>query len=117
MKESTLCHIFYLIIIYRQIIFRNNLILRGPGKFSQIRIFDRKFIRHIVQDKLFTQFRPDFLKICYGAKARNFFPTLGGQIIYFNYKNCQTNVGQKEDFMHSNFQMDISLLWIDATFT
>jgi hypothetical protein len=44
-------HIFCLIIIYRQIIFRNNLILRGPGKISQVRIFDRKFIRHIVQDK------------------------------------------------------------------
>jgi hypothetical protein len=29
----------------------------------------------------------------------------------------QQNVGQKEDFMHSNFQMDISLLWIDAAFT
>ena len=43
---------FYLIIIYRQIIFRNNLILRGPGKISQVRTFDRKFIRHIVQDRL-----------------------------------------------------------------
>jgi hypothetical protein len=30
---------------------------------------------------------------------------------------CKQNVGQKEDFMHSNFQMDISLPWIDATFT
>ena len=30
---------------------------------------------------------------------------------------CKQNVGQKEDFMHSNFQMDnISLLWIDAAF-
>ena len=27
---------------------------------------------------------------------------------------CKHNVGQKEDFMHSNFQMDISLPWIDA---
>ena len=27
------------------------------------------------------------------------------------------NVGQKEDFMHSNFQIDISLPWIDAAFT
>jgi hypothetical protein len=27
------------------------------------------------------------------------------------------NVGQKEDFMHSNFQMEISLPWIDAAFT
>jgi hypothetical protein len=27
---------------------------------------------------------------------------------------CKQNVGQKEDFMHSNFQMDISLPWIDA---
>jgi hypothetical protein len=27
---------------------------------------------------------------------------------------CKQNVGQKEDFMHSNFQMDISLQWIDA---
>jgi hypothetical protein len=26
-------------------------------------------------------------------------------------------VGQKEDLMHSNFQMDISLPWIDAAFT
>jgi len=53
-KEST--HFCYLIIIYRQIIFRNNLILRGPGKFSQVRIFDRKFIRHIVQARLFYLF-------------------------------------------------------------
>ena len=30
---------------------------------------------------------------------------------------CKRNVGQKEDFMHSNFQMDISLPWIDAAFT
>jgi hypothetical protein len=51
-QECERKHIFYLIIIYRQMIFRNNLILRGPGKFSQVRIFDRKFIRHIVQDRL-----------------------------------------------------------------
>ena len=31
--------------------------------------------------------------------------------------SCKQNVGQKEDFMHSNFQMDISLPWIDAAFT
>jgi hypothetical protein len=30
---------------------------------------------------------------------------------------CKQNVGQKEDFIHSNFQMDISLSWIDAAFT
>jgi hypothetical protein len=30
---------------------------------------------------------------------------------------CKQNVGQKEDFMHSNFQVDISLPWIDAAFT
>ena len=30
---------------------------------------------------------------------------------------CKQNVGQKEDLMHSNFQMDISLPWIDAAFT
>ena len=30
---------------------------------------------------------------------------------------CKQNVEQKEDFMHSNFQMDISLPWIDAAFT
>jgi len=30
---------------------------------------------------------------------------------------CKQNVGQKDDFMHSNFQMDISLPWIDAAFT
>jgi hypothetical protein len=30
---------------------------------------------------------------------------------------CKQNVAQKEDFMHSNFQMDISLPWIDAAFT
>jgi hypothetical protein len=29
---------------------------------------------------------------------------------------CKQNVGQK-DFMHSNFQMNISLPWIDAAFT
>jgi hypothetical protein len=28
------------------------MILRRPGKISQVRIFDRKFIRHIVQDRL-----------------------------------------------------------------
>jgi hypothetical protein len=30
---------------------------------------------------------------------------------------CKQIVGQKEDFMLSNFQMDISLPWIDAAFT
>jgi hypothetical protein len=30
---------------------------------------------------------------------------------------CKQNVGQKEDFMDSNFQMDASLPWIDAAFT
>ena len=30
---------------------------------------------------------------------------------------CKQNVGQKEDLMHSNFQIDISLPWIDAAFT
>jgi hypothetical protein len=30
---------------------------------------------------------------------------------------CKQNVRQKEDFMHSNFQMDTSLPWIDAAFT
>jgi hypothetical protein len=30
---------------------------------------------------------------------------------------CKQNVGQKEDLMHSNFQMDINLPWIDAAFT
>jgi hypothetical protein len=30
---------------------------------------------------------------------------------------CKQNVGLKDDFMHSNFQMDISLPWIDAAFT
>jgi hypothetical protein len=30
---------------------------------------------------------------------------------------CKQHVEQKEDFMHSNFQMDISLPWIDAAFT
>jgi hypothetical protein len=29
---------------------------------------------------------------------------------------CKQNVGQKKDFMHSNFQMDISLLWMYAVF-
>jgi hypothetical protein len=31
---------------------------------------------------------------------------------------CKQNVGQKEDFMHSNFQMDISLsclIWINRS--
>jgi hypothetical protein len=30
---------------------------------------------------------------------------------------CKQNVGQKEDFMHLNFQMDLSLSWIDAAIT
>jgi hypothetical protein len=30
---------------------------------------------------------------------------------------CKQNVEQKEDLMHLNFQMDISLPWIDAAFT
>jgi hypothetical protein len=45
---------------------------------------------------LFTQFRPDYFLIFYGAKARIFFPTLGGQIIYFIYKNCQTPPPQNQ---------------------
>ena len=39
---------------------------------------------------LFTQFRTDFF-LFYEAKARNFFPTLGGQIIYFIYKKLQSS--------------------------
>ena len=46
-QECERKHTFFYL-IDRQIILRNNLILRGPGKFSQVRIFDRKFIRHIV---------------------------------------------------------------------
>jgi hypothetical protein len=50
------------------------LILRGPGKISQVRIFDRNFIRAGQVLTLFTQFRPDyFLFIFYEAKARIFF--------------------------------------------
>jgi hypothetical protein len=30
---------------------------------------------------------------------------------------CKQNVRQKEDLMHSNFQMDTSLPWINAAFT
>ena len=30
---------------------------------------------------------------------------------------CKQNVGQKENLMHPNFQMDISIPWIDAAFT
>ena len=30
---------------------------------------------------------------------------------------CKQNVGQKEDFRHSIFQMGTSLPWIDAAFT
>ena len=36
---------------------------------------------------------------------------------YSDIATCKQNVGQKEDLMHSNFQMDISLPWIDAAFT
>jgi hypothetical protein len=36
---------------------------------------------------------------------------------YVEWDRFKRNVGQKEDFMHSNFQMDISLPWIDAAFT
>jgi hypothetical protein len=39
---------------------------------------------------LFTQFRPDFFLNILWSKDQNFFQTLGGQIIYFIYKNCQT---------------------------
>jgi hypothetical protein len=38
-------------------------------------------------------------------------------ISYRHYLKIVGNVGQKEDFMHSNFQMDASLPWIDAAFT
>ena len=37
-----------------------------------------------------TQFRPDYFFYFLWSKGQNFFPTLGGQIIYFIYKNCQT---------------------------
>ena len=69
------------------------MILRGPGKISQVRIFDRKFIRHIVQDRLqhwlLSSGQIIFFYFLW-SKGQNFFPTLGGQIIYFIYKNCQT---------------------------
>ena len=37
-----------------------------------------------------TQFRPDFFFNFLWSKGQNLFPTLGGQINYFIYKNCQT---------------------------
>ena len=37
--------------------------------------------------------------------------------VYVMLATCKQNVGQKEDFIHSNFQMDIRLPWIDAAFT
>ena len=37
--------------------------------------------------------------------------------VYVMIATCKQNVGQKEDFIHSNFQMDIRLPWIDAAFT
>jgi hypothetical protein len=36
---------------------------------------------------------------------------------YIKIATCKQNVGQKEDFMHSNLQMGVSLPWIDAAFT
>ena len=40
---------------------------------------------------LFTQFRPDYYFYFLWSKGQNFFLTLGGQIIYFIYKNCQSS--------------------------
>jgi hypothetical protein len=37
--------------------------------------------------------------------------------IYGNLVTCKQNVGQKEELMHLNFQIAISLPWIDAAFT
>ena len=39
---------------------------------------------------MFTQFRPDYFVLFSMKQRPEFFPTLGGQIIYFIYKNCQT---------------------------
>ena len=40
---------------------------------------------------MFTQFRSDYFFYFLWSKGQNFFPTLGGQIIYFIYKNYQND--------------------------
>ena len=50
-QECERKHTFFISLSHNNIL-ANNLILRGPGKISQVRIFDRKYIRHIVQDRL-----------------------------------------------------------------
>ena len=60
---------------------------------------------------LFTQFRPDYyFFIFYEAIGQNFFPTLGGKIIYFIYKNCWFFIFFSDNskcFHHNGFEMYI----------
>ena len=52
-------------------------------------------------------------KLC----SRMIWSNLPAPLLSTEIATCKQNVGQKEDFMHSNVQMDISLPWIDAAFT
>ena len=99
---------FYLIIIYRQIIFRNNLILRGLA--SLVRL------EYLTENSFGTQCKTGY-NIAYSVQARvffyflwnkgqNVFPTKGGQIIYFIYKNCQT----PPHFHRNGFEMYILII-------
>ena len=59
------------------------MILRGPGKISQVRIFDRKFIRAGQVLILFTQFRPDYFFLFSMKQRPEFFSNFGWQDYLF----------------------------------
>ena len=81
-------HILYLIIIYRQIIWFWGGLARLVGLEYLTEIHSTHSAGQVIT--LFTQSTPDYFFHFLWSKGQNFFPTLGGQIIYFIYKNCQT---------------------------
>ena len=85
-KKALIC---YLIIIYRQIIwFWGDLASLVRLEYLTEKTHSSHSAGQVIT--LLSQFRPDYYFYFLWSKCQNLLPTLGGQIIYFIYKNCQT---------------------------
>ena len=84
-KKALIC---YLIIIYRQIIwFWGDLASLVRLEYLTEKTHSAHSAGQVIT--LFSQFRPDYYFYFLWSKGQNLLPTLGGQIIYFIYKNCK----------------------------
>jgi hypothetical protein len=68
---------------------------------------------------LFTQFRPDYFFYFLQSKGQNFFPTLGGQIIYFIYKarNARNLTSFKTRMIHVRHGLTSTSIVVYVVFT